>query len=69
MKNTKFLVKINRVGTRGPQYLERMGKGSVITTPDRKRALLMGKFTAEDAIKAIQNARCTPELIPVEVLL
>ena len=53
MKNTKFLVKINRVGTRGPQYLERMGKGSVITTtPDRKRALLMGKFTAEDAIKA-----------------
>lgn len=69
MKNTKFLVKINRIGTRGPQYLQRMGKGAVVTTSDRKRALLMGKYTAEDAIKAIQSARCAPELIPVEVLL
>lgn len=68
MKNTKFLVKVNRPGTRGPQYLQRMGKTSVATTSDRKQALVMGKFTAEDAIKSIQNARCTPELIPIEVL-
>ena len=27
----------------------------------------MGKFTAEDAIKCIQNSRCTPELVPVQV--
>lgn len=66
MKNTKFLVKLNRTGTRGPQYLQRIGK-AVATTSDRKQALVMGKFAAEDAIKAIQNARCTPELIPVEV--
>lgn len=67
MKNTKFLVKINRRGSTGVQYLQRMGKGTVVTTTDRKQALLMGKFNAEDAIELIQNARCTPELVPVEV--
>ncbi len=67
MKNTKFVVKLNRAGTRGPQYLRQMGKGSVVTTSERKHALVMGKFAAEDAIKAMQNTRCTPELIRVEV--
>jgi hypothetical protein len=67
MKNTKFLVKLNRAGTRGPQYVQRVGKSSVETTSDRKLALVMGKFTAEDAIKTIQNARCTPELVPIQV--
>ena len=66
MKNTKFLVKLNRAGSSGPQYVERMGK-SVATTSNRKRALLMGKFAAEDAIKSMQSARCAPELIPVLV--
>jgi len=27
----------------------------------------MGKFTAEDAIKSLQNSRCIPELEPVQV--
>jgi hypothetical protein len=27
----------------------------------------MGKFTAEDAVKSIQNSRCSPELVPVQV--
>jgi len=67
MKNTKFLVKLNRTGTRGPQYVQRVGKASVETTSDKKLALVMGKFTAEDAIKAVQNSRCTPELIPIQV--
>jgi len=67
MKNTKFLVKLNRAGTRGPQYVQRAGKASVETTSDKKLALVMGKFTAEDAIKAVQNSRCTPELIPIQV--
>ncbi|HVO61966.1 MAG TPA: hypothetical protein VMT53_13595 [Terriglobales bacterium] len=66
MKNTKFLVKVNRAGKHTPQYVESIGK-SVATTSDRKRALVMGKFAAEDAIIAIQNARCTPELIRVKV--
>ena len=67
MKNTKFLVKINRAGAHAPQYLQRMGKGSVVTTSDRKQALLMGRFTAEDAIESITTSRCTAELIPILV--
>jgi hypothetical protein len=66
MTNTKFLVKVNKVGTHGRQYVRSIGK-SVATTPDRNRALVMGKLAAEDVISAIQNARCTPELVPVKV--
>ena len=37
MTNTKFIVKLNRLGARGPQYLVEMGK-SVKTTSDRRLA-------------------------------
>jgi hypothetical protein len=36
-------------------------------TSDRKLALLMGKLTAEDAVLAIQNSRCTAELVSVQL--
>jgi hypothetical protein len=36
-------------------------------TTNRKLALVMGKFTAEDAIKSLQNSRCVPELESVRV--
>jgi len=36
-------------------------------TTNRKLALLMGKFTAEDAIKSLENSRCSPELVSVQV--
>jgi hypothetical protein len=65
--NTKFLVKLNRVGNSRPYYVHRIGKAAVETTPDRKRALIMAKFTAEDAMKSMQNTRCTPELIAIRV--
>jgi len=29
--------------------------------------LLMGRFTAEDAVKSIQNSRRIPELVSVQV--
>ena len=67
MHTTKFLVKVIRVGARQPQYVRRLGQLSVETTSDRKLALMMGKLTAEDAMKAIQNSRCTPELVAVKV--
>jgi hypothetical protein len=67
MMNTKFLVKVKRMGARVPQYVQRIDRTSVETTTNRKLALIMGKFTAEDAIKSIQNSRCTPELVPVQV--
>jgi hypothetical protein len=36
-------------------------------TTRRALALVMGRFTAEDAVKLIQNSRCSPELLPVRV--
>jgi hypothetical protein len=38
-------------------------------TSDRKLALLMGRLTAEDAVKAIETTRCNPELVSVHVSL
>lgn len=67
MKNTKFLVKVNSAGTRAPRYVWRVDRTPIQTTPDRKLALLMGKFTAEDAVKSMQNSRCSPQLVPVQV--
>jgi len=67
MKNIKFVVKVNRGGTRGPQYVLRMDRAPIHMTTNRKLALIMGRFTAEEAIKSIQNSRCNPELIPVTV--
>ena len=67
MKTTKFLVKVVRVGAHQTQYVQRVSQTSVETTSDRKLALMMGKLTAEDAMKAIQNTRCTPELVAVKV--
>ena len=37
------------------------------TTTHRKLALIMGRFTAEDAVKSIQTARRSAELVPVQV--
>jgi hypothetical protein len=67
MKNIKFVVKVNRGGARAPQYVQRMDSIPMHMTTDRKLALLMGKFTAEDAIKSLQNSRCNPELESVQV--
>ena len=67
MKNTKFVVKVNRGGTHAPEYVERIDRTPIQTTTDRKLALVMGRFTAEDAVKSLQNARCSPELVSVQV--
>ena len=67
MMNTKFLVKVNRTGSRAVQYVQRIDRTPIETTSNRKLALIMGKFTAEDTVKSIQNSRCTPELVRVQV--
>ena len=67
MKNTKFVVKVNRGGTHAPEYVRRIDLTPIQTTPNRKLALVMGRFTAEDAVKSIQNSRCSPELVSVRV--
>ena len=67
MKNIKFIVKVNRSGTRGPAYVLRADATPIHMTTDRKLALLMGKFTAEDAAKSLQTSHCVPELVSVLV--
>jgi len=67
MTNIKFVVRVSRGGTRAPAYVQRIDRLPVQMTTNRKLALMMGKFTAEDAIKAIQNSQCVPELVPVQL--
>jgi hypothetical protein len=67
MKNTKFVVKVNRGGTHAPEYVQRTDRTPIQTTTNRKLALVMGRFTAEDAVKSLQNSRCSPELVSVQV--
>jgi hypothetical protein len=67
MANIKFVVKVTHGGTRAPAYVQRIDRIPVQMTTNRKLALMMGRFTAEDAAKSLQNSRCTPELVPVEV--
>jgi hypothetical protein len=67
MNKTKFVVKVNRGGTHSPEYVQRIDRTPIEMTPNRKLALVMGRFTAEDAVKSIHNSRCIPELISVRV--
>jgi len=67
MKTTKFVVRMNPVGARAPEYVQRIDRTPIQTTSNRKLALIMGRFTAEDVVKCIQTSRCSPELMSVEV--
>jgi len=67
MKNIKFVVKVNHGGARAAAYVQRIDRTPLQMTNNRKLALRMGKFTAEDAAKSLQTSRCTPELVPVHV--
>ena len=67
MSTIKFLVKVQRSGTRIPEYVLSMDRGPIQMTSNRKRALVMGKFTAEDAINSITSSRSTAELVMVKV--
>jgi hypothetical protein len=67
MKKIKFVVRVNRTGNRLPQYIQRVDSTPIHMTTNRKLALLMGRFIAEDAVKSLQNSRCIPELVSVEL--
>ena len=48
MKNLRFVVKVNRGGSRAPSYVQRVDPAPIqVTTNPCKLALLMGRFTAE----------------------
>ncbi len=67
MTSTKFVVKVNRGGSHVPEYVQRVDRTPIHTTTNRRLALMMGKFTAEDAVKSMQTSRCSPELVSVPV--
>ena len=67
MKNIKFVVRVRRVGAHAPEYVQRIDRTPIEVTPNRKLALVMGRFTAEDAVKSIHNSRCSTQLILVRV--
>lgn len=62
MKSIRFVVKVNRGGTRAPSYVQRVDPAPIKMTKNRKLALLMGRFTAEDAVKSLKTSHCSPEL-------
>ena len=67
MKKIKFVVKVNRSSFRVPEYVQRIDRTPVQMTTNRKRALVMGRLTAEEVVKSIQTLQCIPELASVEV--
>jgi hypothetical protein len=68
MKTIKFVVKVKRGSTRATEYVQPIGLTPIQMTSNRKLALVMGRFTAEDAVKSLQNSRCSPELVSVRLL-
>jgi len=67
MSDTTFVVRVNWRGPRAPEYVQRINSTPIRMTTTRKLALLKGRFTAEDAVRLLQNARCIPELESVQI--
>jgi hypothetical protein len=44
-----------------------MDRGPIQMTSNRKLALVMGKFAAEDAIKSLTNSGSSPEMMMVKI--
>jgi hypothetical protein len=53
--------------TNAPMYVQRVDPTPILMTTNRKKALVMGKFRAKDAVNALQTSRCSPELVSVQV--
>jgi hypothetical protein len=67
MTNTKFVVKVKRGVSNAPAYVQRIDLTSIHMTTNRKLALVMGKFMAQDAVNSLQTSRCNPELVSLQV--
>ena len=60
-------MKVSRGGTHSATYVKRIDRSPIEMTSHRSLALVMGRFTAEDAVNSIQNSRHNPELVPLVV--
>ena len=54
------VIGVDRGGTHAPEYVQRIDLTPIQTTPDRKLALVMGRFTAEDACQIHQKFPVQP---------
>ena len=68
MKNTKFIVKVDRGGTHAPEYVQRIDRTPVKMTFNRSLALLMDKLAAGDTAKSVRNSQRISEVVSVEVV-
>jgi hypothetical protein len=66
MKNTKFLVKVNRRAALGPEYIQRIDRKLIKTTLQLNLALVMGKLTALDVVSSLGKSRWNPELVAIK---
>jgi hypothetical protein len=67
MTLTKFVVKVNRTNSRPPAYVLRMNSDPIQMTSNRKQALIMGKFAAEDAVRSLTRRGSEPVMMTVAV--
>ena len=67
MKTTKFVVRLNRGGNRAPAFVQRIDRSPIRMTTNRKLAMVMGRFAAEDTIKSLQDSRRIAELVSIQV--
>ena len=67
MKNLKVVVKVNHHDSRGPEYVQRIDRIPIHMTSNRKLALVMGRFTAEDVVKSLHTSRYGYGLVSVTV--
>jgi hypothetical protein len=67
VKTTKFVVRLNRGGNRAPAFVQRIDRSPIRTTTNRKLAMVMGRFAAEDTIKSLQDSRRIAELVSIQV--
>ena len=65
MNDLKFVVKVNRADGRAPEYVRRIDRIPVHMTSNRKLALVMRRFTAEDVVKSLQTSRRGSGLVSV----
>ena len=65
MNDLKFVVKANRGDGRAPEYVRRIDRIPVHMTSNRKLALVMRRFTAEDVVKSLQTSRRGSGLVSV----
>jgi hypothetical protein len=67
VKTTKFVVRLNRGGNRAPAFVQRIDRSPIRMTTNRKLAMVMGRFAAEDTIKSLQDSRRIAELVSIQV--